>query len=374
MRIGYLTYGLDRNPTGIARYARELLPALAAQSQHEWVLLTTEQHDSHGLWPPYERYALRGCHLLPMLLTLGQVQLGLLARQARLDLVYDPNGIAPFAGLPEAMPRVVTIHDAAPLVLPHTAARLERLRYHWHLPHQARRANAVTTMCYATRAELVQAMQLDPQRVYVGNSSVTNHFHASIPAEQHRALLNRYSITPPYVLYVGGLNPRKNLIRLMAAWASIQHHYPDTTLVVAGAAQWRSSNIATAYEQYRQHARIQLLGYVADADLPALYHGAQLLVFPSLHEGFGLPPLEAMACGTPVVASDIPVIREVLGDAAVLVDPRSVSALAAGIRRVLDDASDAAHLRQCGLAHARQYTWQRAAAQVLPVLEQAGQA
>ncbi len=374
MRIGYLTYGLDRNPTGIARYTQELLPALAAQSQHEWVLLTTEQHDPHGLWPHYEGYALRGCHLLPMLLTLGQVQLGLLARQARLDLVYDPNGIAPFAGLPKAMPRVVTIHDAAPLVMPHTAARLERLRYHWPLPHQARRANAVLTDTAAARSELITHLHLSPDQVHSVCLGISPCFQPHIPAEQQRNVNHRYQITLPYVLYVGGLNPRKNLIRLLAAWASIQSYYPTTTLVVAGAAQWRSSTIATAYEQYRQQARIQLLGYVADADLPALYHGARLFVFPSLHEGFGLPPLEAMACGTPVVASDIPVSREVLGEAAVLVDPRSVNALAAGICRVLDNASDAAHLRQCGLAHARQYTWQRAAAQVLPVLEQAGQA
>ena len=374
MRIGYLTYGLDRNPTGIARYARELLPALAAQSQHEWVLLTTEQHDPHGLWQHYERYALRGCHLLPMLLTVGQVQVGLLARQTRLDLVYDPNGIAPFASLPEAMPRVVTIHDAAPLVMPHTAACLERLRYHWHLPHQARRANAVLTVTIVAQQELISTLQLHPKQVHVVYLGINTYFQPHIPAEQQHDVYNRYQITPPYVLYVGGLNPRKNLIRLLAAWASIQSYYPTTTLVVAGAAQWRSSNIATAYEQYRQHARIQLLGYVDDADLPALYQGARLFVFPSLHEGFGLPPLEAMACGTPVVASDISVIREVLGEAAVLVDPRLVSALVAGMRRVLDNANDATHLRQCGLAHARQYTWQRAAAQVLPVLEQARQA
>lgn len=371
MRIGYLTYGLDRNPTGIARYVQELLPALAAQSQHEWVLLTTEQHDPHRLWQHHERYALRGCHLLPMLLTVGQVQLGQLARQARLDLVYDPNGIAPFAGLPDALPRVVTIHDAAPLVVPHTAARLDRLRYQWHLPQQARRAHAVLTVTAIARSELITHLHLSPDRVHTVFLGISPHFQPHIPAEQQHDVYNRYQITPPYVLYVGGLNPRKNLIRLLAAWASIQSHYPTTTLVVAGAAQWRSSPIANAYVQHRQHARIQLLGYVADADLPALYQGARLFVFPSLHEGFGLPPLEAMACGTRVVASDIPVLREVLGDLAVLVDPLSVSALAAGLCRVLDDPSDAADLRQRGLAHARQYTWQRAAAQVLPVLEQA---
>lgn len=370
MRIGYLTYGLDRQPTGIARSTLELLPHLAAHRPHEWVLLTTEQRDPHGLWQHYERHALHGCHLLPALLTIGQLQLGYIARQARLDCVFDPNSIAPFGSLPASMPRIVTIHDAAPLMLPHTAARLDRLRYRWHLPAQARRASAIIADTAAARTELITHLQLQPERVHVAPLGINLCFHPDVSSEQQREVFNRYEITPPYVLYVGGLNPRKNVVWLLAAWASIQSHYPSTTLVLAGAAQWRSSNIANAYQQYRQHARIHLCGYVADADLPALYHGARLLAYPSLHEGFGLPPLEAMACGTPVIASDIPVLHEVLGDAAVLVDPHVVSSIAAGMRRVLDDADYARQMRQRGLAHARQYTWQRTAEQVLAVIEQ----
>ncbi len=370
MRIGYLTYGLDRQPTGIARYTHDLLPALAAYRSHEWVLLTTEQRDPHGLWQHYERHALHGCHLLPALLTIGQMQLGRIARQAHLDLVFDPNSIAPFGGLPASLPRIVTIHDAAPLVLPHTAARIDHLRYRWHLPAQARRATAVITDTTAARAELVSHMRLPPERVHVAPLGIHPRFHPAISHEQQRDVFNRHTITPPYVLYVGGLNPRKNVVRLLAAWASIQAHYPTTTLVLVGAAQWHSSSIAAAYQQYRQHARIQLGGYIADADLPALYHGARLLAYPSLHEGFGLPPLEAMACGTPVVASDIPVLREVLGDAAVFVDPHDVNSIAAGMRRILDDNDYAHQMRQRGLARVRHYTWQHTAEQVLAVIEQ----
>lgn len=371
MRIGYLTYGLDRDPTGVGRYAVALLDALAAlPDAPEIVLLTTERDDGRWRGGRFERHALPGCSRLPALISAGHGMLSLAARRHRLDLVHDPNGIAPFLGPRGGARRVVTLHDAFAYVHPQAHNRLDNWRYRWQLPRALRRVDAVITVSACSRRDILANLPLAPRRVAIIPEGVEPRFRPVPDTQARRATLARYGITPPYLLYLGGINARKNIARLFEAYARLRKCHPHLQLVIGGKPQWRVREIMATFERLALRDAVRFTGYVDDHDLPALYSAAEVFVFPSLYEGFGLPPLEAMSCGTPVVTSSVSALPEVVGDAALTVDPYDVPALAAAIERALTGEGLRAALRRCGLARAAEFTWHRAARETLTLYDQ----
>jgi glycosyltransferase involved in cell wall biosynthesis len=390
MRVGYLTYGLDRAPAGIGRYAIDLLRALAARpDQAEIVLLTTEREDQAGLWDAFEHHPLPGCHKLPALITAGNLALSQAIRRYRLDVVHDPNGIAPLLGPRMGARRVVTDHDAFAYVYPEAHNRLDNLRYRVMLPRALRNADAVLTDSDHSRRDIARFLAVPDDKIQVIACGVGPRFQPVPDGAARRAVLKRYGITSPYLLYVGGINARKNIAGLFEAFARLKardvRQAADTVrrasapvsagdrrsptddsisrlkLVIAGKRQWQTGEIDATFRRLELAEHVHFTGYLADDDLPALYSAAELFVFPSLYEGFGLPPLEAMACGTPVVTSNVSSLPEVVGDAALLVDPHDVANLAATIERALADRTLWTDLRQRGLERARWFTWERAA-------------
>jgi glycosyltransferase involved in cell wall biosynthesis len=371
MRIGYLTYGLDRAPTGIGRYAIELLRSLAElPNGPEIVLLATEREDLHGLWNKFEHHVLPGCRLLPALMTAGHVVLSQAGPRYRLEAIHDPNGIAPFLGPSRGVRRIVTIHDAFTFVHPDSHNRLDNWRYRYQLPAAAWRADVVLTVSECSRRDLIDHLGLAAERVHVIAEGVAPQFQPVADGAERKAILTRYGIKRPYMLYVGGINARKNIARLFEAYARVREHRPDITLVVGGQRQWQTQEIEATFQRLNIMHHVHFTGYVHDADLPALYSAAELFVFPSLYEGFGLPPLEAMACGTAVVTSNLSSLPEVVGDAALTVNPYEVGELAAAIKRVLEDEGLRVHLRRRGIERAAQFTWQRTARETLAIYEQ----
>lgn len=177
------------------------------------------------------------------------------------------------------------------------------------------------------------------------------------------AVLPRYGIERPYLLTVGALQARKNLESAFAAFARLREAGLPHQLVVVGHKAWKTEGLFRRLEELALGEEVVLTGYVADADPPALYAGADCFVFPSLYEGFGLPPLEAMACGTPVVASDASSLPEVIGEAGLLVPPTDIEAIAAAVRRVVTEPALAVTLRALGREQARRFTWERAGAE-----------
>jgi glycosyltransferase involved in cell wall biosynthesis len=184
----------------------------------------------------------------------------------------------------------------------------------------------------------------------------------------------KYKLPDDYILHVGTLQPRKNLIRLIEAMQAIRHAQRQVgirnlTLVLAGQPGWLSAPVLA---KAREHSDVvRLLGYVPDEDLAGLYSGARAFVFPSLYEGFGFPVLEAMACGTPVICSDTSSLPELVGEAALLVDPTDTSALASAVARVLSEDNLRAALVEKGFVQARKFSWDRTARETLEVLERA---
>lgn len=368
MRVGYLTYGLDRKPTGIGRYAVELLHAMAAlPNAPTFVLLTTEAKDSHGLWKEFEHHPLPGCRLLPALMTLGNLFLPLAIQHFKLDILHDPNGIAPFLGPALGTKRIVTIYDAFAYVFPETHNLLDNWRYRWMLPLSAKRAAAVTTISECSRQDLQRFLGL--KEIQLIPAALNPCFRPIPESPERSAILTRYGISQPYILYVGGINARKNIARLFEAFANLRKSHSNLFLVIAGKRQWQTAEIDATFQRLELEQAVHFTGYVADEDLPALYSAAKMFVFPSLYEGFGLPPLEAMACGTPVITANSSSLPEVVEDAALLIDPYDVAALTKAMQRVLTEPELAAELRAKGLIQAQKFTWARTAQETVHLYE-----
>ncbi len=195
-------------------------------------------------------------------------------------------------------------------------------------------------------------------------------FHPLTESEV-KPVLERLGFKFPYILYIGSLEPRKNLLRLLEAYNQLLDWSSHWHLVIVGARNiWKSEPLEKFVGEHNLQSHIHFPGYIPDDELPALYNGADLFVFPSLYEGFGLPVLESMACGTPVVTSNTSSLPEVAGDAALLVDPYNVEEIAGAMQLILSDVEFAIDLRSRGLERAKKFTWEKTASQTIAVYEQ----
>lgn len=266
-------------------------------------------------------------------------------------------------------PGVATVHDLSYELLPKDAPPRDRLVLGTLLPISARQAAAIIVVSQNTLKDVVERLHVPQERITVIYEAAPPY----IERVTDRALLDRvlrcYRMTSPYILAVGNLQPRKNLLRVVEAYAAIQHEDPSVQLVIVGKARWRQSEIIRLVRERGLENRVIFTGYVSNGELSALYSAAAVLIYPSLYEGFGLPVLEAMTCGTPVITSNSSSLPEVAGDAALLIDPRNVAALVAALRAVLTSSDLAGDLRARGLKQARLFSWQKTAEQTLAVYD-----
>ncbi len=367
MRVGMLIYGLDRPLTGIGRYTLELTRALRALGNEIEVILLTAGRPGLLADGGFRHVPLPGCRLLPGLVTLGNFLIPFVARRFSLDIVHDPTGVIPFLFGAKGAGTVVTVHDVFAWSCRGTSTLLDTLIYRHWLPRIIHKVGAVITVSHHSQNDIQRYLQVAISRLRVIPYGVAPRFHP-VPLDQARAhLLQRFGLSRRYLLYVGALTVRKNIGRALEAFALLHDSFPNLCFVLAGPRTWKQTPVEAIVRRLGIGDRIYLTGPLTDADLPALYSGADLFVFPSLYEGFGLPPLEAMACGTPVVCSSAASLPEVVGDAAVMVDPHDVEGLAEAMYRVLTDADLREELRARGLERARQFTWERTARETVAV-------
>jgi glycosyltransferase involved in cell wall biosynthesis len=238
------------------------------------------------------------------------------------------------------------------------------------VPTSVRRADVVLADSECTRADAIDLLGVDPAHVQVIYPGVEQRFRPVQDTNALDAVRSRYRLPARFVLGLGTLQPRKNFERLIEAYARLKEEAgSEVNLVIAGGAGWMYEGIFGRVQELGVQDAVCFPGYVADEDLPALYTLAELFVFPSLYEGFGLPPLEAMACGTPVVTSSASSLPEVVGDAALMVDPLDVAALAEAIQRVLSDTDLRNGMIRQGQEQARCFTWSGAAQKLLGLYE-----
>jgi len=368
LRIGIDYTAAVHQRAGIGRYARGLVRALAQlDRENEYLLLVAGRPKEEGTFPPNFRlrYLPLSPHWATVLWQRLRVPLPADLFTGPLDLFHSPDYVLPPLRRGK---RVLTIHDLSFLRYPEGAD--PRLR--WYLtqavPRSIGQADLVLADSQNTKSDLIELLGVEAGRVEVLYPGVEERFHP-LSEESLAPVRTRYSLDFPFILSVGTLEPRKNHVGLLQAYSLLREPH---RLVIAGGKGWLYEGIFQEVERLSLEERVFFLGYVPEEDLPALYNLADLFVFPSLYEGFGLPPLEAMACGTPVVVSALSSLPEVVGDGALLVPPQEVEALAEAMEKALSDPSLREELRSKGLERAKRFTWSEAAKRLLAIYKRVG--
>lgn len=363
-----LTIGIDASrvavgrQTGTERYSQWIIEALLAlETPHRFVLYVNSREPLPLDLPEGSRQRLIP---FPRLWTHARLSTEMLRRPV--DALFIPAHVVPPIH-PKAT--VVTIHDLGYLHEPGSHTGWSRRYLDWSTRWSARAAARVIAISGATRDDLIRSYRIDPDKVAVIPHGVDEQFRPVSDAEIHAAL-TQLGLVRPYVLFVGTLQPRKNVAGLIHAFDILASERPDLRLVLAGKRGWMAASIDAAHAASPFRDRIVLAGHVPDELLPALYSGAAALALPSLYEGFGLPAIEAMACGTPAVVSDRGSLPEVVGSAAIVVDPTQPATIAAGLARALDSA-ERSRRAAAGRRHASGYRWDIAACRTLHVIEAA---
>jgi glycosyltransferase involved in cell wall biosynthesis len=368
MQIGIDAHAIGAQQGGNETYIRNLIKALAAIDSENRYTIYLAQPDAAVEWREgfarqFPNFSIR---LLPKPTPIVRVPVFLAyeLRRRPVDVLHVQYTAPPFCPAPV----VATIHDLAFEHLPETFTRRGSLQLKLTVRRTARRAARIATVSEYSRQDLLRTYGLPPEKVVVTYNGVESHFTPD-PAgpDEAAAIRARFQIGREYLLAVGSLQPRKNLVRLIRTYAKLRAERPGFTpqLVIVGRKLWLADSIFDEVKRQPWADDVILTGYVTDADLPALYRGAAAFVYPSIFEGFGLPPLEAMACGTPVVTSNTSSLPEVTGDAALLVDPYSEDQIADALLQITGDDALRSRLRAAGLEQAKRFTWRDAAARTL---------
>ena len=372
MRIGIDARPLSKRRTGIGNYVHglvELLPQVAPQ--HDYMLYSNRRIDPVFVEGQYCRRfdrAFRWCPGSFWVIGRGSH----LARRDELDVYWATDPILPFR-LPARVLKVVTVHDLVWLRCPETTTLYNLFVQTICARRAIAEADYVVVVSRSTQDELIQRLGVPREKTKLVYNGVAGRYKPQDQTKAAEYVSRKYGVPPRYMAFAGTVEPRKNLSLLVKALGILKcSDRLDCPLLVAGASGWKDSplfrDIRTAG---LTEGDIRFIGYIPDEDMPLLYGGAQVFLFPSLYEGFGLPPVEAMACGAPVIASDAPCIPEILGDAAILESLTSPERFATAILRVLADEQLRGTLRARGIQRAQNFRFETSVRQLLEIFEKA---
>jgi glycosyltransferase involved in cell wall biosynthesis len=278
----------------------------------------------------------------------------------------------PVLPLCRACPSVVVIYDLSPLIQRNAFKAGFQFRFDRQARHASKHADRIITISQSTKADLINLLGAKPEKISVVYPGYDDSFRPQVNHHELKALMSKYSIDDRYILFTGALEPKKNLTRLVEAFVSLKKQGKTVhKLVIAGKRAWGDETVFQTVRRSGLESQVIFTGYVPQEELPLLMSGADVFVFPSLHEGFGIPPLEAMACGTPVITSNSSSLPEVVGDAGVLVNPYSVDEIAEAIYKVVSNRELREEMRRKGLERAKLFSWERAAQEIVQMLEEA---
>jgi len=355
---------------GVGTYTRGLLEGLAAiDAENEYLLYSYVDFpaSSRLIFPQKPNFALQ-------MLSPGEEHWARMWFRADLppkEALYGVDVLhSPFFNAPREHygSLVVTIYDISFLLQPQFHTEANRLHCLQGTLNAALYADRVITISMQTKKDLMAYFSIPEERIRVIHPAHRKIYHPERDTEVIRDTLERLGIYYNFILCVGSLEPRKNLKTLLEAYATcVQQHAAEELLVIAGGKGWLSDDLAEFVADLSMAGRVKLLGYTQEADLRVLYSAAKLFVYPSLYEGFGLPPLEAMACGAPVITSNTSALPEVVGDAAILIDPHSSEDLSDAMHAVLTDGQMRSKMRRQSLERANLFSWERAAEDTLTV-------
>lgn len=368
MHVGLIADRLGTQAGGLETYERELIQGLSENGNGDrFTVFCASQSAAESvasLGPRFDAQVVDAASKI----TRFSIGLPMALRRSGIDLVHA----CVFPPLFSPTRLVLTVHDFSPFTHPAFFPPAVRIRFTLMIRRGISASERVICVSESTKADLIRLFRIDPARVSVVHLGVEQHYRPIEDASTLAACRRKYDLPERYILFVGKLTARKNISGILKAYALLRSEYGiDHTLVLAGR---RVPPVEADVEQLERsdigHA-VRILGHVAHEDLPALYAGAAVFLFPSHFEGFGLPVLEAMACGTPVVTSDQTSLPEIAGNAAACVSPNDHQAIASAVRDLLVDEAYHSDVRAKGIANASNFSWQRNARKTLEVYRDA---
>ena len=370
MRIAIDAHSVGTGLGGNESYATNLIEALAEiDHENRYSLYVTRREAVERFsnrWPNFDvRATLPHTPLIRIPLILSAE-----LRRSPVDVLHVQFTAPPFSPCPV----VVSIHDLSFEHLPQTFKWRSRKQLRITVRRSAREASQVIALSEHARKDIISTYCIAPEKVTAIPLAAAAHFRPIRNDEELQRVRQTYGIEGEYILSVGAIQPRKNLSRLVAAYSRLRRATPEGNLpklVLAGKCAWLYEETLRTIKELQVSDSVILTGYVPESDLPVLYSGALCFVYPSYFEGFGLPPLEAMKCGVPVIVGNRTSLPEVVGDAAILVDPFDADAIARAMDKLISDSNFRAELAARGLARAKLFDWRETARQTLTVYQRA---
>jgi glycosyltransferase involved in cell wall biosynthesis len=371
MRIGINFHTADTYISGVEYHALGLLRGLLrVDKRNHYVVYTNQPSLVKTHVPPAGNLGIVGIrHLKTRIARIAweHASLPRAAVRDELDVLHCTSYICPLLG--RSVPYVVTIHDTIAIDHPGWCKRTNSLYFNLFMEAAARKASCIISVSRSTARDVLRNFELPPSKVRVIHPGIERIFAMNGESCRYAQVRERYRLPKRYVLYVGNIEPKKNVRTLLHVQTLLQERGLPHKLVLAGKRSWRSGSEFKEVSRQVACGSVVVTGYVDRADLPFVYRMADVFVFPSLHEGFGFPPLEAMACGVPVISSTRGALAETVGDAAWTIDPQSPEQIADAIATITtDSAARQRHVRK-GLELCGRFSWERAAQETLSVYE-----
>lgn len=365
MKIGIITDSMNGDRAGIGSYTYNLVKnLLKIDKENEYKLIHRYPTDdpiyteADEIIAPYPK--------IPLKKTIGNnISLPLKLKPYKLDLIHDPSQISPFLFNPSHR-KVLTIHDLSPILFPETHGRIHVLLQKHIFPRSLKHVDRIITVSDSTKNDVIRYLKVRKSKITTIYNGVDEVFQV-LCDDATESVKKKYRIKNPFILYVGTLEPRKNIPVLLKAFYLLKKKGIGHRLVIAGGKGWKYENIYKTLNELNLQKEVIFTGYVQYEDLPKLYNAADIFIYPSLYEGFGFPPLEAMACGTPVIASNTSSLPEVVGNAGMLVDPLDAAKIADAMRKVLNNEDVRERMIQMGLERVSMFSWERCAEETLEV-------
>jgi len=365
MRIGIMLRHFDQHEGGVKVYTREIVRALIEQNRQHEILLLFRNPARLGTYKNLDgvREVLLEGGSIPYW---DQIKVPRAVRKYGVDVLFNPKYSIP---LRADCKTAWVCHGMDWYAMPQGSPFKDRLSHRFLVPRYVAKANAIVAVSDITREHLRKYLNAPPERIHTIYSGLSDVFRARVPAQRLEELRRRFSLPPRFLMYCGAVYPPKNFTRLIQAYAKVGPRQGVPLVIVGGGNRYLSEHELD--EPKRQHIAdwVRWPGWVANGDLPAIYQLSEGLLLPSLYESVGMPVMEAMACGCPVLTADRFGTKEIAGDAAILVNPESVDAIAAGIDQLLNDRERRSAIVAAGLERSRRFTWGQSARELLQVLE-----
>jgi glycosyltransferase involved in cell wall biosynthesis len=368
MRIGIMLRHYEQHEGGVKHYTKTLLPLLfSLGAGHQFILIYQNPKllGTYAGYPNVEEVVAR----IPGALLWDQIAVPWVIRNKKLDIIFNPKFTIPFFTRPK---KVFVLHGSEWFAIPKHFKWIDQVYFGMLVPLYCRYADAFIAVANAVKKDAVLYVKADPKKIFtIYNAIDPNRFYFIDDVDRLQAVRAKYKLPERFILWVGQIESRKNIKRLVRAFSEISKDFPHR-LVIAGEQRWSTKGELAEVKDLGLEDRVQILGWVSHDDLPAIYRLADLFAFPSLYEGFGIPLVEAMACGCPILTATTCAPPEVVDGAGYLVDPYDVEAIARGLRTILLDTNLRQKMVVRGLERAKDFSWEKCARQVLAVLESVG--